>query len=167
MSSTSSYSSDKDEIDILAEEMKSLKLKRGRPPMSGVEKAKRDIQRLEGKPYLQKFMRPSQRRKIEDDQPQPQHDESEREIIKKPIKQYTRKSQVYKPEESKDVYFRSKTPKKSQLIYYSKSKKNTPSPVEMKELKEGKNKFGRKKTATGGRRTRKIRKNKTKSGRRY
>ena len=65
MSSTSSYSSGKDEIDILAEEMKSLKLKRGRPPMSGVEKAKRDIQRLEGKPYLQKFMRPSQRRKIE------------------------------------------------------------------------------------------------------
>lgn len=162
MSSTSSYSSGKNEIELLEEEMKSLKLKRGRPAMSGVEKAKRDIQRLEEKPYLQKFMRPSQRRKIEETQ----KEEEEREIIKKPRKQYTKKSQVYQPEEIKDVYFRSKTPKKSQLIYYSKTKKNTPSPIEMNELKEGKNKYGRKRTTKGGRRTRKIRKNK-RTGKKY
>ena len=64
MSSTSSYSPGKNEVDILAEEMQSLKLKRGRPAMSGVERAERDIERLKQKPYLQKFTRPSERKKM-------------------------------------------------------------------------------------------------------
>ena len=161
MSSTSSYSPGRSEVDILAEEMQSLKLKRGRPAMSGVERAERDIERLKQKPYLQKFMRPSERKKMKMEEP-----EMEEVIIIKSRKPYTRKSQVYKPEESKDPYFRSKTPKKSQIIYYGKTRKNTPSPIEMLELTmEGKNKYGRKKITKGGRRTRKVRRNRTRRSR--
>lgn len=161
MSSTSSYSPGRSEVDILAEEMQSLKLKRGRPAMSGVERAERDIERLKQKPYLQKFMRPSDRKKMKMEEP-----EMEEVIIIKSRKPYTRKSKVYKPEESKDPYFRSKTPKKSQIIYYGKTRKNTPSPIEMLELTmEGKNKYGRKKITKGGRRTRKVRRNRTRRSR--
>ena len=161
MSSTSSYSPGRSEVDILAQEMQSLNLKRGRPAMSGVKRAERDIERLKQKPYLQKFMRPSERKKMKMEEP-----EMEEVIIIKSRKPYTRKSQVYKPEESKDPYFRSKTPKKSEIIYYGKTRKNTPSPIEMLELTmEGKNKFGRKKIAKGGRRTRKLRRNRTRRSR--
>lgn len=166
MSSTSSYSPGRSEVDILAEEMKSLKLKRGRPAMSDVEKAKRDIQRLEEKPDLQKFKRPSERKKMKMEEPEMEEPEMEEVIIIKQRKPYTRKSQVYKPKESKDPYFRSKTPKKSEIIYYGKTRKNTPSPIEMLELTmEGKNKYGRKKITKGGRRTRKVRRNRTRRNR--